>query len=294
MDPRPLALAAAGLLVGCLLADNPAYKSTGETGDAADDTAGSSSGAEICPNGQPGRAWYPDADHDGFGDDAAEPIACDPPDGHVDRAGDCVDADPTIHPDAEEICNGRDDNCNGDDDEVSKCDGCRFTLTELYVYWACPVPQAGPAVSQLEAQGRCRTFSAKFSVDLVSVHSSEEHKVVTSLADEHLGDYPGGVRAWIGLRKQDPFATDCQKPDPVLPWQWTDNSAVDNTKWNKDQPSGAGCDCNDSGCTPAACVELAVDPDDGELGWNDVACDAMAVRGYICKTARDPALFPDP
>jgi hypothetical protein len=292
MDLRPPAAAAAALLAGCLLAENPAYKSTGESGDGSSGPA--TSGGVTCPDGQPGRAWLPDADRDGFGDDAAEPVTCDPPPGHVDRPGDCADDDPAIHPDAEEICNGRDDNCNGDDDELTKCDGCRFTLTEAYVYWACPLPQDGPPVSQDAARDRCRTFSARFSVDLVSVHSSEEHAVVSALADEHLGGYPGGVHAWIGLRKQDPYAADCDKPDPVVPWRWTDSSAVDNTKWNKTQPSGAGCSCGDPGCAPASCVELTLDPDDDELGWNDVACDAPSVRGYICKTARDRTLFPDP
>lgn len=296
MDRRPLALAAATLLAGCLIKENTGFKPLDTAAaDETTDATPTSTGGETCPDGQPARAWYPDADADGFGDDDAEPVACDPPAGSVDRAGDCVDTDRNIHPDAEEICNGRDDNCNGDDDEVTKCDGCKFTLTEKYVYWACPRPEKGPKFTQQQARDRCQTFSARFAVDLVSVHSGEEHSLVAELAEDHLGGYPGGVHAWIGLRKTMAHAKDCDVAYDVGHWEWFDNSAVDNTKWLDDEPSGPDCDCGTPGCAFESCVELTRDPDDSDkLGWNDVACDAKSVNAYICKTARDPELFPGP
>ena len=59
-------------------------------------------------------AWYPDADGDGFGDPSADPVfACEPPDGHALLPTDCDDTDPTRNPAAEELCNGRDDDCDG-------------------------------------------------------------------------------------------------------------------------------------------------------------------------------------
>jgi hypothetical protein len=59
--------------------------------------------------------WWTDADGDGYG--AGEPTAsaCDPrPDGTADNADDCDDLDPTIWPDAPELCgDGVDNNCDG-------------------------------------------------------------------------------------------------------------------------------------------------------------------------------------
>ena len=38
-----------------------------------------------------------------------------------DEAEDCDDGDPEINPDADEVCNGEDDNCDGDIDEDDVC-----------------------------------------------------------------------------------------------------------------------------------------------------------------------------
>jgi hypothetical protein len=58
-----------------------------------------------------------DADHDGFGtdtvvDDDGDGV-CRPSDGEATRAGDCADAHPDVNPDATEVCNGIDDDCDG-------------------------------------------------------------------------------------------------------------------------------------------------------------------------------------
>ncbi len=68
--------------------------------------------------------WFEDADGDGFGDVGSEVSACSQPTGYVDRAGDCNDdlanGGFDINPDAEDICDGVDNDCSGeaDDDEA--------------------------------------------------------------------------------------------------------------------------------------------------------------------------------
>ena len=58
--------------------------------------------------------WYLDEDGDGFGKDDAAACLCgaaDPWD--ADQPGDCDDGDGAVHPGANELCNGVDDDCDG-------------------------------------------------------------------------------------------------------------------------------------------------------------------------------------
>jgi hypothetical protein len=60
---------------------------------------------------------YADMDEDGYGD-ATQPVtSCEFPWGYVGDATDCDDANGAIHPDADELCNGIDDDCDGGVDE---------------------------------------------------------------------------------------------------------------------------------------------------------------------------------
>ena len=63
--------------------------------------------------------FFVDADHDGFGDDSSIGNACELGEGLSLIGGDCDDIDPLIHPDAEEICDEIDNDCNGQTDENS-------------------------------------------------------------------------------------------------------------------------------------------------------------------------------
>ena len=57
-----------------------------------------------------------DGDGDGYGDAGASSAACTQPSGHVADASDCDDGDGAVNPDADEICNGVDDDCDGGTD----------------------------------------------------------------------------------------------------------------------------------------------------------------------------------
>ncbi|TPV94497.1 MAG: hypothetical protein B7733_14745 [Myxococcales bacterium FL481] len=99
-----------------------------------------------------------DLDGDGFGGmENTVFTPCTPPPGMIANVRDCNDEDPEINPDATEICDGVDENCNGLIDDVTKaedaCDpedavseGCRcspsgtstraFALSALFALFA--------------------------------------------------------------------------------------------------------------------------------------------------------------
>ncbi|MCP4807937.1 MAG: hypothetical protein GY884_21550 [Proteobacteria bacterium] len=64
-----------------------------------------------------GIAWYRDADGDGHGDPEDVLISCEMPEGYVAEATDCDDARADISPDADEICDGLDNDCSGAEDD---------------------------------------------------------------------------------------------------------------------------------------------------------------------------------
>ena len=57
-------------------------------------------------------AWYKDADADTFGDAALPTLACDAPATYVANDDDCDDAAAATNPDAVEVCNDVDDDCD--------------------------------------------------------------------------------------------------------------------------------------------------------------------------------------
>lgn len=61
--------------------------------------------------------YYADADKDGFGDLSRPIQACVPPQGYVANRQDCDDMNATIHPEAKEMMDTLDNNCNGKVDE---------------------------------------------------------------------------------------------------------------------------------------------------------------------------------
>ncbi len=77
------------------------------------------------PDPQDATTWYPDTDADGFGDDSAGVASCDQIPDWTAQGGDCDDGEATISPNATEVCDGADNDCDGDidaaDSDLTSC-----------------------------------------------------------------------------------------------------------------------------------------------------------------------------
>ena len=92
-----------------------------DSSSSGDEKSTSSSEAEAL-------AWYKDADGDGFGDSDTSLTQSGQPAGYVKKAGDCNDYDEEVYPDAPELCDGKDNNCDGETDEGA-CDFKQIEIT---------------------------------------------------------------------------------------------------------------------------------------------------------------------
>jgi MYXO-CTERM domain-containing protein len=125
----------AGVIVDC----TPVPDYVADGGDCDDDDANSfPGGVEVCDgidndcsgipdDGYPEVDWWPDLDEDGFGSALRESrrhfcAPYEPYQSWVTNDGDCDDDNNAVHPDADEICNDIDDDCDGladlDDDDL--------------------------------------------------------------------------------------------------------------------------------------------------------------------------------
>ena len=66
---------------------------------------------------------WPDEDGDGYGAEGEEIETCAPPEDHVEQGGDCDDTDANVNPDAAEVCDEVDNDC----DPSTQGSGVNFT-----------------------------------------------------------------------------------------------------------------------------------------------------------------------
>ncbi|HHO52134.1 MAG TPA: hypothetical protein ENK18_14985 [Deltaproteobacteria bacterium] len=176
---------------------------------------------------------YPDVDGDGFGDDARPmPSSCAAA-GLVSVGGDCDDSDPGRGPQAIELCDGIDQDCDGLIDEDGACP-CPVASLEGRTYQLC-VDTASWGEAELQCQGD--------GYELASLRSVEENLWLNQQQRLHgLGD------AWIGANDQDDEGS----------FEWSDGTVWSFEHWDTNQPNNSG---------GADCTELLVTG-----WWNDQSC----------------------
>jgi len=104
----------------CDDASGDAYPGASEVCDEADNDCDGSTDEDVTTT------YYQDSDGDGQGDAASTTDACDAPSGYVSTAADCDDTDAAISPNATEVCDEVDNDCDGETDEDDAADAATW------------------------------------------------------------------------------------------------------------------------------------------------------------------------
>ncbi len=221
---RPFTLLPVALVTGCLI-QNPGFDvdqttdaatgptSTGaattggditglsatldlDTTDAADTTVGGtfggSSSTSTATTGCALEPLFPDVDEDGYGAGAAVPTCPGEP-GFSGIDGDCDDTNNTINPDAIEICNDLDDDCDALKDEYSaanaSCFDCKLLLFNAHSYWFC---------TNTLGWDQARQYCQGFGAELPIVDDKLENDFLFA------GNAVPASPIWVGGRDSDP------------------------------------------------------------------------------------------
>lgn len=200
--------------------------------------------------------WFFDIDLDGYGGTTSTEKCESPGPNYYPESLDCDDTNPDINPEATEVCDTVDNDCDGGIDEypagaMDACDDCKAALGPNSTYYVCPAPDR----TWDEGRARCKTLLG----DLVSINDAQESMVITQLISGL------GLRWWIGL-------TDGASEDQFV---WVDNSPLDPDlpTWFMGEPDNADSDV----IGPANCVTIGT----FVAGWRDESC--MDTHPIVCE-----------
>lgn len=196
------------------------------------------------------RTYYRDRDEDTRGDPGTSVVACAPPDGFVENAEDCDDFCRACFIDAEEVCDGFDNDCSGetDDGAMGGVCNCETIRDADHTYQFCR------SATWISARNRCRADG----YELASVNTRVEHDFLVAQMDAE-------GRFWIGLNDRDTEGT----------YVWSDPD--ETTTYRNFEPG------EPDGGTDQNCIRMRVPPP-ANGRWTDRSCSDT--YDFICEVPR--------
>ncbi|MFH1466897.1 MAG: putative metal-binding motif-containing protein [Pseudomonadota bacterium] len=220
--------------------------------------------------------WYTDADGDGWGEDASAVETCAPASDQVAQGGDCDDADAAVHPEAAEVCDDLDNDCDGEVDEGLLATWYTDADGDGGGDDATAVESSHPASDQVAAGGDCDDADAAFHPGAAEDDSTDPNDYN---CDGSTGWADADADGWAACR-------DCDDADATV------HPEADEVC------NGADDDCDGAVDEDALDALIWFDDDDGD-GYGDPASTTTACdqpTGYTddatdCDDA-DPAVNP--
>ncbi len=232
---------------------------------------------------------WPDLDEDGFGDrDAPVDVRCDLVEGRVDNDGDCDDDDDLINPDAEEVCDLRDNDCDDLMDEDTSLlllyqdgDGDGWGVASR------PTPSCEPIDGFVTRGGDCDDVLTEVNPDADETCNDRDDNcdgVIDNAATGRLTFWADGDGDTFG-DAADPFAAcaaptgyvanddDCDDREPLAypgaeeVCDGIDNNCLDGVDEGLRNACGA---CGDA--PPEICADRLDNDCDGTIDESDAGC----------------------
>ena len=244
------------------------------------------------------QTWYADQDGDGFGDPGGGLDSCEPGAGYVDNADDCDDTDVAIHPDADELCDGVDNDCDGavDEDDATDAttwyadadaDGYGDTAVSQQ---SCDEPSGFVAVTGT-ADSDCDDTDTTINPAAAELCDGVDNDCDGAVDEDDATD----ASTWYADNDGDGFGdgsvsqVGCEAPSGFV----ANGSDCDDTDANINESAAELCDGVDNDCDGTADERDALDAstwyadDDadgfGDVGSTTVACDEPS--GYAADSS---------
>jgi hypothetical protein len=222
--------------------------------------------------------FYEDADLDGFGDTNLPVEGCELIAGLSLNPGDCDDDNPTINPQADELCDGIDNNCDLEvdelcPDEILGCidvEACNFNPAANTDDGTCTFPGCtDPTASNYDATAGCDDSSCQYAEGCIDMSACNYDPL--AVIDNGTCTYPGCTN--IDACNYDAIAG-CDDGSCTLP------GCTDPTACNYDATAG----CDDGSCLAGGCTDALA------CNYNpNAACDDGSCA-YIIGEVEGPQL----
>ncbi|MCK6522818.1 MSCRAMM family adhesin SdrC, partial [Myxococcota bacterium] len=230
-----------------------------------------------------GSLFYADEDGDGFGDPARATESCEGAEGWVADGTDCDDDEETVYPDAPEVCDELDNNCDGSVDEGVLSTFYRDADRDGQGDLDFPIEACAAPSGYVEAPDDCDDSNAKISTNATELCDEIDNDCDTLIDEDDAADVESFYLDSDGDGFGDPAALvrACSAPSGAV----SDARDCDDTDADVSPAAAEVCDGGDNDCDAlideddpglADAVTYYADVDGDGYGDADAAVEACA------------------